>query len=70
MKKFNIDFYKNRKIFFIISIALVAIGLICNVIFGVHLDIQFAGGAMIKYSVDGEVDAHYAAPSVVRRAPR
>ena len=58
MKKFNIDFYKNKKIFFIISVALIAIGLICNVIFGAQLDIQFAGGAMIKYSVDGDVDSN------------
>ena len=58
MKTFNIDFYKNKKIFFIISIAVIVIGLICNVIFGAQLDIQFAGGAMIKYSVDGDVDSN------------
>ena len=58
MKKFNIDFYKNKKVFFIISAALLVIGLICNVVFGAQLDIQFAGGAMIKYSVDGDVDAN------------
>jgi len=58
MKTFNIDFYKNKKIFFIISIALIVIGLICNVIFGAQLDIQFAGGAMIKYAVDGEVESN------------
>ena len=58
MKTFNIDFYKNKKIFFIISIAVIVIGLICNVVFGAQLDIQFAGGAMIKYSVDGEVDSN------------
>lgn len=58
MKKFNIDFYKNKKVFFGISIALILIGLICNFIFGTKLDIQFAGGAMIKYSVDGEVDSN------------
>lgn len=58
MKTFNIDFYKNKKIFFIISIAVIVIGLICNVIFGAQLDIQFAGGAMIKYAVDGEVDSN------------
>lgn len=52
------DFYGKRKIFFCISLALIAIGLICNIIFGAKLDIQFAGGAMIKYSVSGgEVDA-------------
>lgn len=58
MKKFNIDFYKNKKIYFIISLTVIVIGLICNFIFGAKLDIQFAGGAMIKYSVDGEVDSN------------
>ena len=58
MKTFNIDFYKNRKIFFLISLAIIIIGLVCNVVFGATLDIQFAGGAMIKYSVDGEVDSN------------
>lgn len=54
-KTFHIDFYKNRKIYFGISIALLVIGLIFNFVFGAKLDIQFAGGAMIRYSVDGEV---------------
>ena len=58
MKKFNIDFYKNKKIFFIISIAIIVVGLIFNVVFGATLDIQFAGGAMIKYAVDGDVDSN------------
>lgn len=58
MKKFNIDFYKNKKIFFTVSIAVLVIGLVCNFIFGAKLDIQFAGGAMIKYSIDGEVDSN------------
>lgn len=58
MKKFNIDFYKNKKIFFTVSIAVLMIGLVCNFIFGAKLDIQFAGGAMIKYSIDGEVDSN------------
>ena len=56
MKKFNFDFYKNRKILFGISIGLIVIGLIFNFIRGTKMDIQFVGGAMIKYSVDGEVD--------------
>ncbi|MFI3207410.1 MAG: protein translocase subunit SecF, partial [Clostridia bacterium] len=56
VKTFNVDFYKNRKIFFGISTAIMAVGLVCNVIFGATLDIQFVGGAVIKYSVDGEVD--------------
>ena len=56
MKKFDFDFYKNRKILFGISIVLMVIGLIFNFIRGTKMDIQFVGGAMIKYSVDGEVD--------------
>lgn len=58
MKKFNIDFYKNKKIYFALSIAVLVIGLICTIVIGPKLDLQFAGGAMIRYSVDGEVDSN------------
>ena len=44
------DFVGHRKIFFILSLAIIGIGLICNFIFGTTLDIQFTGGSMIKYS--------------------
>ena len=55
---YKVDFYKHRKTFFIISIAVILIGIVCNIIFGAKLDIQFAGGAVIKYSVSGgEVEA-------------
>lgn len=56
MKVFNIKFFENRKIFFTISLGIMAIGLIFNVIFGTQLDIQFTGGAMIKYSYTGTID--------------
>ncbi|MCI2036177.1 MAG: protein translocase subunit SecF [Oscillospiraceae bacterium] len=55
MKTFHIGFYKNRKIYFGISIAILVVGLIFNAIFGTQLDIQFKGGAMIKYSYSGDV---------------
>ena len=58
MKKFNIDFYKNKKIYFALSIAVLVIGLICTILIGPKLDLQFAGGAMIRYAVDGEVDSN------------
>ena len=48
MKTLNIDFYGKRKIFLIISIAIMVIGIICNIIMGTNLDVQFAGGAVIK----------------------
>lgn len=56
MKRFNIDFYGHRKIFFAISLSIIAVGLICNFIFGTKLDIQFKGGAQLKYSYSGSVE--------------
>ncbi len=56
MKKFNIHFFKNRKIYFSISLALIAVGLICNIFMGVNLDIQFRGGAIVRYSYTGAID--------------
>lgn len=55
MKQFNIKFYGNRRIFFGISLAIIAVGLIFNLIFGTQMDIQFKGGAMVKYSYTGEI---------------
>lgn len=57
MNKKVFDFYGKRKTFFGISLVVIALGIICNFIIGTKLDIQFAGGAMIKYAVSGgEVD--------------
>lgn len=56
LRNINIDFYGKRRLFLGISVALILIGLVCTFIFGVKLDVQFAGGSVIKYSVDGEVD--------------
>lgn len=57
MKTFQMRFYENRKIFFTISLGIMAVGLLFNLIFGVKLNIQFTGGAMIKYSYYGDVKA-------------
>ncbi len=56
-KKFEIHFYENRKIYFAISLGIIAVGLVCNGIFGTKLSIDFTGGAVAKYSYAGEVDA-------------
>ena len=56
MKNYNFDFIKNKKIFFAISLSIILIGTICNVIFGTELDIEFTGGAILKYSYTGDVD--------------
>ena len=57
MTKLHIQFYEKRKIFFIISIAIILVGVIFNVMFGTQLDIQFTGGAVIKYSYTGDINA-------------
>lgn len=49
----KINFYGQKKVYFGISIALIAVGLVASIIVGPKLDIQFAGGSMIRYSVDG-----------------
>ena len=51
-----IKFYKNRTKSYIISLVLVVIGVVCIFINGMNLDIQFQGGAIIKYTYSGDVD--------------
>lgn len=52
-----IKFYENRKIFFTISLIIMLAGIISIFINGVNLSIQFKGGAILKYSFEGEIDA-------------
>lgn len=52
-----IKFYANRKIFFIISLIVMLAGIIAIFINGINLSIQFKGGAILKYSFEGEIDA-------------
>lgn len=56
MKKFSIKFYQHRKIYIGISLAIFAVGMICNLIFGTELDIDFRGGALVEYSYTGTID--------------
>ncbi len=56
MKVTNFDFVGKRRIFYIISCALLALGIVCAVVFGVNLDIQFKGGTIATYSYQGELD--------------
>ena len=51
----TIPFYKNRKIAFILSTVLILAGFISCFVIGVKLDTQFAGGAVLKYSFEGEI---------------
>lgn len=51
-----IPFYSKRWIYFTISLSIMAIGLIFAFTKGVHLDIQFKGGAILKYSYTGTIN--------------
>lgn len=55
MKKV-IDFVGKSKIFFGISIAIMIIGLVCNIAFGTNLDISFTGGTIITYTYTGDIE--------------
>lgn len=55
MKK-DLNFIGKSKVFFGISLAIIAIGLICNIIFGATLDIQFKGGTIASYTFVGDID--------------
>lgn len=52
-----INFVAKRKLFCSISIALLLVGVVFGLIFGIDLDIQFKGGTILTYSFDGQVDA-------------
>lgn len=55
--RFNFDYIKNRKTYFIISGALIIFCLLSTFIFGAKLDIQFKGGTLITYLYEGDIDA-------------
>ncbi len=54
--KFNFDYIKNRRKYFIISGVLVIFCLLSTFIFGAKLDIQFKGGTLITYLYENEID--------------
>lgn len=64
MTKINFDFCAKRKLFFSIAIALVAIAIIGSFVFGLKLDIQFKGGALITYAYEGDIDKNEFASSI------
>ena len=55
MKK-ELNIVGNRKIFFGISVAILVIGIVCNIFMGVQLDVSFKGGTLLKYSYTGTMD--------------
>lgn len=51
----NIDFIGKSRIYYTISLTLITLGILVSIIFGVKLDIQFTGGAIIRYTYTGDV---------------
>ena len=49
-------FVDNAKKFFIISIVLMVLTLVCSLVLGVELDIQFRGGSIATYSYEGTLE--------------
>ncbi len=56
MKIDKLNLISVRRRFFLVSIILIAVILVYSIVFGVEIDIQFQGGAMIRYSYTGDVD--------------
>ena len=56
-----IKFYNNRYKFFLLSAALILIGLIVAIVVGVKVDIQFTGGSILRYQTAVSVDLDQAA---------
>lgn len=50
------SFVKKRKVFFIISICIVAVAILASFVLGVNADIHFKGGSLATYSFEGVVD--------------
>lgn len=52
----QINFVGNRKKYYTFSCALIAIVLVFSAVFGVTMDVEFKGGAMITLGYEGEAD--------------
>ena len=55
MKSLNMDFVGKKKLFALIAVAIICVGLICNIFLPTKVDIQFTGGTIVKYSYSGEI---------------
>ena len=55
-----INFYKNRKVYFIISSVIILAGIVAALTMGIKLDIQFQGGSVVKYAYTGTINSEEA----------
>ena len=56
LKNKTLDVVGKKKIFYTVSIAVIAISVIITVIFGMNVAIEFKGGTIITYSYDNSID--------------
>jgi len=57
----NFDFVGHRKLFVCIALAVLAFGLLMNLVFGTQMDVAFKGGTLLQYSYTGDLDTDAAA---------
>jgi len=55
-----IRFYKQRYIYFTVSICLILLGVVAAFVNGIQLDIQFKGGSILKYTYIGTIESEKA----------
>ncbi len=65
-----INFYKNRKWYFLLSLVIFVVGISFIFINGVQLDIQFTGGTKVSYNYTGEIDTDAAAKLIQKSTDR
>jgi len=56
----QVEIIRNKSKFFIVSLAVIAVGIVFYLINGVQLDIQFSGGTRIMIETNSEVDSNKA----------
>ncbi len=56
MKNKVFDVCGKKKIFYTVSIAVIALSIVFSLIFGMNIAIEFKGGTIISYAYDGAVD--------------
>lgn len=60
----TLNVYGKRKIFYIVSVVIIAAAALVSVIGGVDLAIEFKGGTLIEYSYEGDIDTVAVADAV------
>lgn len=60
----TLNVYGKRRIFYIVSVVIIASAALVSVIGGVDLAIEFKGGTLIEYSYDGDIDTAAVANAV------